>query len=165
MRVYLPGTVETLRALLETGEVGPAPLRAYAVTPALREWYLDDDVEELEYVALIEAARASLRLLDLDPKAARRRVVIAADAPDAAVARELAADRAAVRLLEAVPMRLVASVHVDAAAAEDAVRAAANAVLEADLGSADAQFVVDEAEGHELAWYASQEVGPLLELL
>jgi hypothetical protein len=38
-------------------------------------------------------------------------------------------------------------------------------VLEADLGSEDAQFVVDQAEGHELAWYASQEIGTLLELL
>jgi hypothetical protein len=40
-----------------------------------------------------------------------------------------------------------------------------NVVLEADLGSEDAQFVVDQAEGHELAWYATQEIGALLELL
>src|SRR5262249_62344149 len=79
MRVYLPATVETLRRLLEGGEIGPAPLRGYAVTPALREWYVDDDLEELEYAALLDAARASLRLLDLDQKAPRRRVVIAAD--------------------------------------------------------------------------------------
>jgi hypothetical protein len=25
--------------------------------------------------------------------------------------------------------------------------------------------VVDQAEGHELAWFATQEIGPLLELL
>ena len=37
--------------------------------------------------------------------------------------------------------------------------------IEADLGSADAQFVVDQAEGHELAWYATQEIGPALEPL
>jgi hypothetical protein len=45
------------------------------------------------------------------------------------------------------------------------VRAAVNVVLEADLGSEDAQFVVDQAEGHELAWYARQEIGTALELL
>ena len=45
------------------------------------------------------------------------------------------------------------------------MRAAADAVLEADLGSDDAKFLLDEAEGHELLWYATQEVGPLLELM
>jgi hypothetical protein len=163
MRVYLPATVETLRALLETGEVGPAPLRAYAVTPALREWYVDSDLESLEYAALLEAARASLRLLDLDRKAPRRRVVIAADAPDVALRPEV--ERSAVELPRPVPVRLVAAVHVDAPEAEPAVTAAADAVLEADLGSDAAQFTLDEAEGHELAWYASQEIGLLLELL
>ena len=34
-----------------------------------------------------------------------------------------------------------------------------------DLGSADAQFIVDGAEGYDLGWYATQEIGPLLELL
>jgi type II secretory pathway component HofQ len=163
MRVYLPATVEALRALMQTGQVGPAPLRGYAVTPALREWYVDDDPEALEYAALLEAARASLRLLDLDPKAPRRRVVIAVDAPSPVLRPQV--ERSAVELPEPVPMRLVAAAHVDAPEAEPAVSAAADAVIEADLGSEDAQFVLDEAEGHELAWYATQEIGPLLELL
>lgn len=163
MRVYLPATIDTLRALLDTGEVGPPPLRGYAVTPALREWYLDDDIEALEYAALLEAARASLRLLDLEEKAPRRRVVIAVDTDSVTLLPEL--DRAAVELTEPVPMRLVAAVHVDGPEAEPTVAAAVEAVLEADLGSEDAQFIVDEAEGHELAWYANQEIGPLLELL
>ena len=64
-----------------------------------------------------------------------------------------------------MPIRLVASAHVDVGDAEADVRAAANAMLEADLGSADAQFVVDGAEGHDLAWYATQEIGALVELL
>jgi len=33
------------------------------VTPTLREWYAEGDAEELEYAALMAAARASLRLL------------------------------------------------------------------------------------------------------
>ncbi|MBI1757674.1 MAG: hypothetical protein HYR62_00360 [Actinobacteria bacterium] len=164
MRIYLPATIETLRQLLERGEVGSPPLRGYAVTPALREWYLDQDIEALEYAALLEAARTSLRLLDTDPKAARRRVVIAADVPDGQVLLRPHIERSAVELPEPVPHRLVASVHVDAAEAEEAVRAAAEAVVAAGLGDDDAQFVVDEAEGHELAWYATQEIGPLLEL-
>ena len=57
----------------------------FAVTPQLRQFYAvsdaDADIEELEYAALLAAARASLRLLDVDPTAARRRVVVAADVP------------------------------------------------------------------------------------
>jgi hypothetical protein len=64
-----------------------------------------------------------------------------------------------------VRLKDIASAHVDGADAEDDVRAAVNVVLEADLGSEDAQFVVDQAEGHELAWYARQEIGPVLDLL
>lgn len=163
VRVYLPATIDTLRALLDTGEVGRPPLRGYAVTPALREWYLDDDIEALEYAALLEAGRASLRLLDLDEKAPRRRVVIAVDAETVRLRADL--ERSAVELSEPVPMRLVAAVHVDGPEAEPTIAAAVEAVLEADLGSEDAQFIVDEAEGYELAWYANQEIGPLLELL
>jgi hypothetical protein len=44
------------------------------------------------------------------------------------------------------------------------VRVAVEAVIEADLGSEDAVFRMEQAEGHELQWYASQELGPLLDL-
>lgn len=165
MRIYLPATVPVLRRLLEDGEVGPAPLRAFAVTPAVREWYLDADEEELEYVALREAAAGSIRMIDADPSAPRRRVVIAADVPDAEVTVKPDVERALVELSAAVPLRVVAAAHADTAEAEAAVRAAANVVIEADLGSADAQFLVDGAEGFELAWYATQEIGALVELI
>lgn len=165
MRVYLPATTRVLRELVDTGELGPAPLTGFAVTPGLREWYTEGGVEELEYAALLEATRGSLRLLDEDPTSARRRAVVVADVPDGAVSSRPDLDRAVVRVNQPVPLRLVASVHVDGPDAEPAVRAAADAVLEADLGSDDAKFVLDEAEGHELLWYASQEVGPLLDLL
>ena len=165
MRVYLPGTLNTLRGLVESGELWPPPLTGFAVTPALREWFRDDDLEELEYQALLEAARGSLRLLDADPTAPPRRVVLAVEVPDAAIESRPDLDRAVVRVTRAVPMRLVASAHVDAAEAEEAVRAAARVTIEADLGSDEAKFLLDEAEGHELLWYASQEIGPLVELL
>ncbi len=170
MRVYLPATTSVLRTLVGDGRL-TGPLTAFAVTPGLHEFYaLSDagaDEEELEYAALLAAARASLRLVDVDPSAARRRVVLAADVPDAAVT-EVAdpdADRGAVRVTGDVALADVASAHVDGAEAEDDVRAAVAVVLEADLGSEEAQFVVDQAEGHELAWYANQEIGTLLELL
>ena len=165
MRVYVPATNRMLRQLVDTGELGPPPLTAFAVTPGLREWYTDGDIDELEYAALLEAARGSLRLLDEDPTASRRRAVVAVDVPDAAVEERPDLDRAVVRIAEPVPLGLVAAVHFDGPQAEPAVRAAANAVLEADLGSEDAQFVVDQAEGHELDWYATQEIGPALDLL
>ncbi len=161
MRVYLPGTVPILRELLGTGQL-PAPLTGFAVTPALREWYASGDTEELEYTALTDAARASLRLLDGDPTAPRRRVVLAIDCENATLLSDL--DRSAVRLSAPVSLREIDAVHVDGAEAEPDVRAAAAAILAAELGSDDAQFVVDGAEGHELGWYAAQELGPLLEL-
>lgn len=165
MRIFLPATTTALRALLDDGEFGPAPVTAFAVTPALREWYVDDDDESLEYAALLGAARASLRLLDADPGAARRRVVVAADVADHTTTARADLDRAVLRVSEPVRLEQVAAVHIDDPGAQDAVRAAARAVMEADLGSEDAQFVVDETEGHELGWYATQEIGPLLELL
>ena len=165
MRVYLPATLPMLRRLLDDGALGVAPQRAFAVTPSVREWYAEGNEEELEYAALREAAAASLRLIDGDPIAPRRRIVVAADVPDAAVTIRPDLDRAVVEVSAPVPLSAVASVHADTADAEEAVRAAANVVLEADLGSEDAQFIVDGAEGHELGWYATQEIGALVELL
>jgi hypothetical protein len=174
VRVYLPATTTVLRTLVDDGQL-PGPHTAFAVTPALRDFYAvseaEADAEELEYAALLTAARASLRLIDIDPTAARRRVVLAVDVPDGAVevkddpARDPDADRGTVRVTADIGLRDVASAHIDGAEAENDVRAAVNVVLEADLGSDDAQFVVEQAEGHELAWYATQEIGPALELL
>ena len=170
MRVYLPATTTLLRSLVDSGHL-PAPQTVFAVTPRLREFYAvseaEADTEELEYAALLAAARASLRLLDLDPMAVRRRAVLAADVPDDAVTPmdDPHVDPGAARVSHEIRLQDVASAHLDDAEAEDDVRAAVNVVLEADLGSEDAQFVVDQAEGHELGWYASQEIGPALELL
>ena len=40
---------------------------------------------------------------------------------------------------------------------------AAEALPAADAGDEDAQFTVDGAEGHELGWYATQELSYLAE--
>ena len=62
-------------------------------------------------------------------------------------------------------MKAVASVHLDAAEAEEDVRAAADVVDAADLGDPDAEFALGSAEDHELAWYALQELAFVLELM
>jgi hypothetical protein len=165
VRIYLPGTSTVLADLLASGAVGPAPLTAFAVTPGLREWYVDEDAEALEYAAMMDAARASLRLLDADGAAARRRVVIAADVAESAVTVRDDLDRGAVQVGEPVRLAAIASVHVDDADAEPTVTAAAAAVVAADLGAESAQEKVDDAEGFELAWYANQEIAALLESL
>lgn len=135
MRIYLPATLPQLAELQKNGEHGPAPLTAFAVTPALREWYLDDDIEELEYAAFAEAARGSLRLLDADPTAPRRRVVLSADVPDEQVKNHPELDRAVVRIGVPVPLAWLASIHVDAGDAAEEIAAAASAVLAAELGT------------------------------
>jgi Family of unknown function (DUF6912) len=53
MRVYLPMTLAELGSALVAGQVGPAPVVGFAVTPALREWYASGDLEELEYMAMM----------------------------------------------------------------------------------------------------------------
>jgi hypothetical protein len=174
MRVFLPSTLPALAEVLQTGQVGanpdsspaadPGPLSGYAVTPALREAYASGDEEELEYAALTAAARASLRLLAGDPAAPPRRVVLAAELPAEQVKLD-ARDHEPGRVLiaVAVPVAWLVSAHADDTDAGPDVRAAADALAAADAGDEDAKFAVDGAEGHELGWYASQELAYLAE--
>lgn len=167
MRVYLPCTLPALARAAEAGHLGPAPLTGYAVTPALVEWYASGDTEELEYVALTEAARASLRMLAADhadgAPTAPRRVVVAAEVAEGALrASPDLGERGRVRVSEPVPLAKVAAVHVDDLDAVPDVEAAIAALPASDKGDDDARFVVDGAEAHELMWYATQEIPDLL---
>jgi hypothetical protein len=162
VRVYLPATLPAVSGLLRVGEFVPASARGYAVTPALREWYASGDVEELEYVAMTHAARHALRLLAADPAASRRRVVLAAEVPaDQVKADVAAADPAEVAIVGPVRLQDIVSGHVDDVAASAEIAAAVEALAAADAGDDDARFAVAEAEGHELAWYATQELAEL----
>lgn len=165
MRVYVPATLAMLTQLVADGSLRAVGGTAFAVTPALREAYAYGDDDELAEVALREAALASLRLLaaaDGDQLPVRRAVLVA-DA-DGAIARP-DLDDAAVRLAGPVGLADVVAAYVDTVAAEPAVTAALAVIDEADLGDEDAELTVGDAQDHDLAWYAVQELPFLLELL
>src|SRR5215475_460935 len=94
MRVYLPMTLAELGSALVAGQVGPAPVVGFAITPALREWYASGDLEELEYVAMMQTARTSLRILHIDTKTPRRRIVLAAELPESLISVRNGIDKA-----------------------------------------------------------------------
>jgi hypothetical protein len=162
VRVYVPATLSAVAGLLRAGEIDASPVRGYAVTPTLREWYSSGDIEELEYVALMHAARQSLRLLAADPHAPRRRVVLAVEVPDRQVLADAGFEEPGlVKVTGPVLIRDIASGLVDDADAAADLADAIAALPSADAGDEDAQFVVDGADGHELQWYATQELADL----
>lgn len=189
MRVYIPATIGMLRRLVSDGELAAVAGTAFGVTPALRESYAVGTTEELEYAAMADAARASLRLLassgsplelpgstiesvsaepsgsDTSANGAEpaRRVVVCADVDGVRLRPDL--DPGAVTLPGPVPNAVIAAVYVDLPAAAEAVRAAAEVVDAADMGDPDAEFILGDADDHDLAWYATQEIPFLLELL
>lgn len=166
VRVYIPATLAMLAQLVAEGSLRPVSGTAFAVTPALREAYARGDDDELAEVALREAALASLRLLAVGPVGDRpptRRAVLVADTDGASARPDL--DDAVVRLAGPVTLADVVAAYVDTAAAESAVAAAVAVIDEADLGDEDAELTVGDAQDHDLAWYATQELPFLLELL
>jgi hypothetical protein len=160
VRLYVPATLRVVAGLLAEGFV-PAPVEAFAVTPELREWYVDDDPEALENAALQEAARASLHLLAGDADATCRRVVLAVDVPDDSIRPVPERDRGAVDVLTDVRLSAVAAAHVDEAEAATVVARAASLVAAADAGDEDAELAVGDAEDLDLLWYATQELPDL----
>ncbi|OBG84296.1 hypothetical protein A5733_17460 [Mycobacterium sp. NS-7484] len=169
MRVYIPTTLVALQQLVADRQLFVVNGTAFAVTPTLREAYAEGDDDELAEVALRDAALASLRLLAGVPPDAglppRRAVVVADTGADIQVTVRPDLDDAVVRLSGPVPIDAVVAVYVDNADAEQAVLAAVDVIDEADLGDEDAELTVGDAQDHDLAWYAPQELPFLLELL
>jgi len=166
MRIYIPVTLAMLQQLVSDGSLRPVSGTAFAVTPKLREAYAEGDDDELGEVALREAARASLRLIAGaadDAALPPRRAVLVADVADVTLRPDL--DDAVVRIGAAVTIDDVVAAFVDNAAAEAQVTAAAEVIDAADLGDEDAELTVGDAEDHDLAWYGTQELPFLLELL
>ena len=160
MRVYLPATLPGLVRARTSGVLDGE--HACAVTPAVREWYTDDDIEQLEFAVLVDAAQASLDLLEADPDAPRRRLVVAADVPDQQVGTGEGAHRSSVRLARPVPLSSVVSLHIDEPEAQDVVAAAVAALAAARAGDEDAEFDVSETEGCDLLWYDITELDDLI---
>lgn len=163
-RVYVPSSMSGLRDLVTSDGIGPAPFVAHAVTDDVRAGYADGGEEEWEYAATAAASRSSLALIGEEDDA--RRVVVAVDAetllPTEGPAAE--ADPTLVTVADVVPFRRIAAVLVDLPEAADDVRAAVEAWPKAEEGDDDAEAVVDRALDHELAWYAAQEIGDLLDV-
>jgi hypothetical protein len=170
MQIYVPVTLAMLQQLVADGSLWPVNGTAFAVTPRLREAYAEGDDDELGEVALREAALASLRLLAAShaseqpgAKLPPRRAVVVADVGDVTLRPDL--DDAVVRIGAPVATEDVVAAFVDNATAEADVTAAIAVIDEADLGDEDAELTVGDAQDHDLAWYATQELPFLLELL
>jgi len=169
MRIYIPVTLAMLQQLVSDGSLRPVSGTAFAVTPKLREAYADGDDDELGEVALREAARASLRLMAGaaggadDAALPPRRAVLLADVAEVTLRPDL--DDAVVRIGAPVAIEDVVAAFVDNAAAEAQVTAAIEVIDAADVGDEDAELTVGDAEDHDLAWYGTQELPFLLELL
>jgi hypothetical protein len=174
MQIYIPVTLAMLQQLVADDSLWPVNGTAFAVTPRLREAYAEGDDDELGDVALRDAALASLRLLagaaddsddsgqPSDPSPPRRAVLVA-DVDDVTLRPDL--DDAVVRIGSPVTTDDVVAAFVDNAAAEAHVKAAIAVIDAADLGDEDAELTVGDAQDHDLAWYATQELPILLDLL
>ncbi len=155
-RVYQPFSLPALRDLAEATGTTVPEVRAYAVTAALRAEYPGADDEELEYVAMTLAARAStarLRAHDLP-----RRLVVAWDAEQVS---EVADGPFEVRVSGLRFPRDVASYHLDGPAAEPDVARARDAWVSGDRDAWE--DAAARADRHDLGWWATQELPAVLE--
>ena len=148
MYVFLPSTIPALAAFLDEGRLEDVPLTAFAADPGP-----GGDSEEAEYEAMYAAAEESLRLLGADPRAPRRRVVLAAEMPDHVVEHQARQGEgvARVSIQGAVPYKKLKSAHVDEEGVAD------------DIAEASQDPSSDAANDHVLMWFAVQELRHLVE--
>jgi hypothetical protein len=111
-RIYLPLNGSRLQALAASRSLSGAPLAAFAVTSRLERSLPTGEEEEWEYAALCEAVEAAGALRER-PDA--KRVVAAADVDPAWVVASAGdgTPLSAVEVSEAVPLRRIASFHID----------------------------------------------------
>ena len=175
MRVLVPATLAMLAHAVATGSLDAVAGAAYAVTPAAREMHTDGDTEELELLAAEVAAAASLRLLAAAPPTTvpARRVVLSVDVPDEQVAIPAPGaggddEPELVHLVGPVPMKALASAHVDAASTASTVAAALPVATEPalELGAlpeGPAWSARDDVEASPLLWYDRTEIDALVQ--
>lgn len=182
MQIHLPATVPMLKRAIRDRCFDAVERIGFAATEALQQEYIGADTEDLQYLALHDAALASLRLIaatDAEPV----RVVLTVDSsafttvgersseqlPPGRRPRGVAArgdlDRAAVTVPAAVDWADIVAVRLDGGEVSEVIRAAAEAVDRADLGDADAAIAVGDAEDLDLAVYSPDEAEYLLQHL
>ncbi|MDN5581667.1 MULTISPECIES: DUF6912 family protein [unclassified Corynebacterium] len=168
MRVFIPATFDMLGGLARDGQMPVRSGVAFALTPALREYYTAGDDEEMSYAAFLEAARASLRLLGIgdEERFPHRRVVVSVDLEDAAASPEPDKGESVVRLDPSlVSVEQLAAIHVDDEGNEPATAAAIEIVDAADLGDEDAEITLGDCEDNLMSWYDARELGVLVDLM
>jgi len=158
-RVYVPSSIDRLRELVVSGGLGPVPILAHAVTDSLRSSMGDAGEEDWEYAALTAAALDSVGLIADDESP--RRVVLVAEADS--VFPVAGAEVSLVEIAEVVPLRNVVAVHVDSEDAAADVSAAREAWSAAGEGDGAAVATLEQCLDHELGWFATQEIGDLIE--
>ncbi|MFN8097401.1 MAG: hypothetical protein U0Q21_03825 [Dermatophilaceae bacterium] len=112
IRVYLAVLAADLDDLAANGRLSWTGRFAYAVTPALVAATPRADQEEREYLAFVEAAGVARALAG-----GARRVVVAADVSESVI--DAVGDGPLMRLTADVPLREIASFHVDETARGD----------------------------------------------
>lgn len=168
MRVYIPATFATLVGLNESRVITARSGYGFAVTPALREYYVEGDEEEIEHSAFLDAAEASLRLLAIgdEEQFPHRRVVVSVDLDEKIITFMPENGESVVKLSPAhISLDHVAAIHIDVEASEDATRAAVEVIDASDLGQEDAELTVGDAQDNFMAWYDPEELPFLVELL
>jgi hypothetical protein len=156
-RIYLPSSITGLNEMLLSGGVGPVPLHAHAVTDDVRAALPDAAEEEWEYAVLNAAAQESVGLLTEDDPP--RRVVVVAEVGSVTPG----SDGSLVEVNEVVPLRQVVAIHADGDDAAEVVAAARAAWHDAEAGDEAAVAVVERCLDHELGWFATQEIGDLVD--
>ncbi|AZA12921.1 DUF6912 family protein [Corynebacterium choanae] len=164
MRVYIPATFSRLATLHDTGMLPAAGGWGFAATKALHDFFTSGEDEEIEMVAIDEAARAVFRLLQTESDyAPLRRVVIAADLPESQVVPAPEHGEAVVQLSPAtVSLDQIACIFIDHEASEPLVEKAIAAIDAADLGDEDAELVVGDALELLMGWYVPAELDDLI---
>lgn len=168
MRVYVPATFDILAELHRNGEHPVRSAVAFALTPAVREYYTEGDEEELAYSAFLDAAKASLRLLSIgdEERFPHRRVVISADVDAEAVSLHPEDGESVVRLdPPKITVQQLVAIHVDDSDAEPATARAIELIDAADLGDEDAELALGDCEDNLMSWYDCKELPFLVELM
>lgn len=192
VRLFLPAAAAGLGVAQAAGEFGPAPVTAFALTPALRAAWSDHpvpdagdppddgDEEELSLVATEAAAWQSLLGLAAEGEApvSPRRLVLVADVPDdwarALPDSEPGAADGGVVVDRPVPWASVVSVLADGESLASVVRAALPAVAAGrTVGDLDDRAAVrsdrelaalDDVVSTPLLWFDPAELPHLFSL-